>query len=70
MDWNKLAERLIPDEQVKPLEYYEELYHQTMQFIKRQRTWYRKEDPTLTHYLTDPGSYLSQASQLITDFLK
>jgi len=50
--------------------YYDELYHQTMQFIKRQRTWYRKENPALTHYLTDPGSYLSQASQLITDFLK
>ncbi|MBR2375175.1 MAG: glutamate--tRNA ligase, partial [Clostridia bacterium] len=26
MDWNKLAEALIPDENVKPLEYYEERY--------------------------------------------
>lgn len=49
--------------------YYDELYHQTMQFIKRQRTWYRKEDPNCTHYITDPGTYLSQASQLIRDFL-
>ena len=26
MDWNKLADVLVPDENVKPLEYYEELY--------------------------------------------
>ena len=26
MDWNKLADALIPDENVKPLEYYEERY--------------------------------------------
>ncbi len=49
--------------------YYDELYHQTMQFIKRQRTWYRKEDPTCTHYLTDPQDYYTTASQLIKDFL-
>ena len=49
--------------------YYDELYHQTMQFIKRQRTWYRKEDPSCTHYLTDPQDYYTTASQLIKDFL-
>ncbi|MCM1404442.1 MAG: tRNA (adenosine(37)-N6)-dimethylallyltransferase MiaA [Prevotella sp.] len=49
--------------------YYHELYHQTMQFIKRQRTWYRKEDPAYTHYLTDPSTYLSDATALITAFL-
>ncbi len=49
--------------------YYDELYHQTMQFIKRQRTWYRKENPAYTHYLTDPANYLSTATQLIQQFL-
>lgn len=49
--------------------YYEELYHQTMQFIKRQRTWYRKENPNYTHYLTDPTSYLHEAIVLIKQFL-
>ena len=49
--------------------YYNELYHQTMQFIKRQRTWYRKENPTYTHYLTDPTTYLADATALIENFL-
>lgn len=49
--------------------YYDELYHQTMQFIKRQRTWYRKENPACTHYLTDPTAYYSEASTLIKQFL-
>ena len=49
--------------------YYDELYHQTMQFIKRQRTWYRKENPAYTHYLTDPTNYLADATKLIKDFL-
>ena len=26
MDWNKLSDALVKDENVKPLEYYEELY--------------------------------------------
>lgn len=50
--------------------YYDELYHQTMQFIKRQRTWYRKENPAVTHYLTDPATYLQDATALIENFLK
>ena len=49
--------------------YYDELYHQTMQFIKRQRTWYRKENSTYTHYLTDPKTYLTDAIALINQFL-
>lgn len=49
--------------------YYDELYYQTMQFIKRQRTWYRKEDPTCTHYLTEPTTYEQDASKLIAQFL-
>ena len=50
--------------------YYDELYHQTMQFIKRQRTWYRKENPAYTHYLTDPTTYLADAEKLIKNFLQ
>lgn len=50
--------------------YYQELYYQTMQFIKRQRTWYRKENPAITHYLTDPTTYLDDATALITKFLQ
>lgn len=49
--------------------YYDELYHQTMQFIKRQRTWYRKENPVYTHYLSDPTIYLPTATTLIQKFL-
>ena len=48
--------------------YYDELYHQTMQFIKRQRTWYRKENPAYTHYLTNPATYLAEAEKLIKNF--
>lgn len=50
--------------------YYDELYHQTMQFIKRQRTWYRKENPAVTHYLTDPTTYITEATTLIQNFLQ
>ena len=49
--------------------YYDELYHQTMQFIKRQRTWYRKENPAVTHYLTEPDTYLADATKLMREFL-
>ncbi len=49
--------------------YYDELYHQTMQFIKRQRTWYRKENPAYTHYFTEPKTYLTDAIMLIKNFL-
>lgn len=49
--------------------YYDELYHQTMQFIKRQRTWYHKENPNYTHYLTNPSTYLKHATELIRAFL-
>lgn len=49
--------------------YYDELYHQTMQFIKRQRTWYRKENPAYTHYLTEPTTYLATATVLMQTFL-
>ena len=50
--------------------YYTNLYTQTMQFIKRQRTWYRRENPAITHYLTDPATYFADAVKLIDEFLK
>ena len=51
-------------------EYYRALTTQTMQFIKRQRTWYRKENPATTHYLTNPATYEAEAIALIRDFLQ
>ncbi|MDR1917650.1 MAG: hypothetical protein LBQ05_01555, partial [Christensenellaceae bacterium] len=40
------------------LDEYKKLLHtQTMQFIKRQRTWYRRENPETTHYLCEPDKY-------------
>ena len=50
-------------------EYQAELYTQTMQFIKRQRTWYRKENPAVTHDLTEPDTYLADATKLMREFL-
>lgn len=49
--------------------YYTNLYTQTRQFIKRQRTWYRRENPAITHYLTDPATYYDAAVKLIDAFL-
>jgi tRNA dimethylallyltransferase len=46
-------------------QYRKLLFNQSMQFIKRQRTWYRKENPAITHYLTDPKQYLSRTYDLI-----
>jgi tRNA dimethylallyltransferase len=50
-------------------EYKKRLYTQTMQFIKRQRTWYRKEDPKVTYYLTEPDKYFDAAADLIKNFM-
>ncbi len=50
--------------------YYDQLFYQTKQFIKRQRTWYRRENPAVTHYLTDPATYYATAVKLINEFLK
>jgi tRNA dimethylallyltransferase len=51
-------------------EYKTLLFNQTMQFIKRQRTWYRRENPAITHYLTDPKEYIEKTTALITEFIK
>ena len=57
------------DGEIDQDEYYRALTTQTMQFIKRQRTWYRKENPAITHYLTNPATYLADATALIRAFL-
>jgi len=46
-------------------EYKRQLKNKTMQFIKRQRTWYRKEKDTV--YLTD--DFYKKSRKLIADFL-
>ena len=33
IDWNKLADVLISDKNVKPLEYYEELYEEFKDYL-------------------------------------
>lgn len=50
--------------------YYQQLAAQTRQFIKRQRTWYRKENPAVTHYLTNPATYWADATKLLDAFLQ
>jgi tRNA dimethylallyltransferase len=50
-------------------EYRKLLFNQSMQFIKRQRTWYRKENPRTTRYLTDPKEYLEKSTALIAKFI-
>ncbi len=64
----RLNIRYIDGEITLP-EYKELLFNQTMQFIKRQKTWYRKENPEITHYLTEPENYKNQTIKLINLFL-
>jgi len=48
-------------------EYKRLLKDKIMQFIKRQRTWFRKEKNTV--YLTDPGEFLEKSRALIKKWL-
>jgi len=48
-------------------EYKRRLKDKTMQFIKRQRTWFRKEKDTI--YLEDPKDFLGESRKLIKEFL-
>jgi tRNA A37 N6-isopentenylltransferase MiaA len=50
-------------------EYKKQLYIKTMQFIKRQRTWYRKENPAITHYSDNPEEYEEYANIIIQKFI-
>lgn len=49
-------------------EYKRKLKDRTMQFVKRQRTWFRKERDTV--YLAEPKEFLSESRNLIKEFLK
>jgi len=49
-------------------EYKRRLKDKTMQFIKRQRTWFRKEKNTI--YLTEPNEFHKKSFELIKAFLK
>jgi len=55
------------DERINLAEYKQRLKDKTMQYIKRQRTWFRKEKNTI--YLTDPAEFYSQSSKLVKEFL-
>ena len=47
--------------------YKQDHKNKTMQFIKRQRTWFRKEKNTT--YLTNPSEFHEKSRELITKFL-
>ena len=49
-------------------EYKKNLATKTMQFVKRQRTWFRREKNT--HFLTDPNSFYTDTKKLVAEFLK
>jgi tRNA dimethylallyltransferase len=57
------------DKEIDLEKYKELLFNQSMQFIKRQRTWYRKENQDITHYLTEPKEYYTETVKLINRFL-
>ena len=48
-------------------EYKQSLKNKTMQFIKRQRTWFRKEKNTI--YLTDKANFYEQSRALLADYI-
>lgn len=57
------------DGEITMPEYKTQLFNKSMQFIKRQRTWYRKENKEITHYISDPKDYMSYSMKLINLFL-
>ena len=48
-------------------EYKKNLATKTMQYAKRQRTWFKRERNT--HFLTDPAAYFDESMKLIKRFL-
>jgi len=52
---------------VNKKEFIENLYTKTMQFAKRQRTWFKKEKNTV--FLTNPDMFLIESEKLIKEFL-
>jgi len=49
-------------------EYKEQLATKTMQYEKRQRTWFKKEQDT--HFMEDPETYYNDTVKLVKDFIK
>ena len=49
-------------------EYREELFKEIRHFAKRQMTWFRKEKNI--HWLNEKGDYLTEAKELIQNFLQ
>ena len=47
--------------------YRDRLFTKTMQYAKRQRTWFKKEKNT--HFLTDMDTFLEKTSSLVQEFL-
>ena len=48
-------------------EYKRNLATKTMQYAKRQRTWFRREKNTI--FLTDPATFLKDCKNLVTKFI-
>jgi len=63
----KLTIQFIKGEILKE-KYIDEFITKTMQYAKRQRTWFKKELKTI--YLTDEKVYVQECERLIQDFLK
>jgi len=50
-------------------EYKKNLCTKSLQFAKRQRTWFKKERQDITHYLTEPENFYQDSKKLISLFL-
>jgi tRNA dimethylallyltransferase len=48
-------------------EYKKNLATKTMQFAKRQRTWFKKEKNT--HFLTEPDKFYEKARELVNNYI-
>ena len=48
-------------------EYKKQLATKTMQFAKRQRTWFKREKNT--HFLTDPATFCEDCENLVREFI-
>jgi tRNA dimethylallyltransferase len=55
------------DGKIDLAEYKQRLKDKTMQYIKRQRTWFRKEKNTV--YLTEPEQFYKKSREMINTFL-
>jgi tRNA dimethylallyltransferase len=55
------------EKRITPAEYKKNLYTKTMQFAKRQRTWFKREKNT--HFLTDPAQFRPKSEKLVAEFI-